>query len=88
MLQGGQSQGTQRFDQYPVDHVTSLLLDGKCQNLVNMWRKERIDAGDCMILVLKKAKPGQYVLSRQTNSYNMQVCTEREREKGHTCMAL
>lgn len=53
-----------------------MLLDGKCQNLINIWRKHNISAGDDMILVLRRMVPGDYVLSRQTNSYNRQRFTD------------
>lgn len=74
-----------------------MLLDGKCINIVNIWRQElalslslpgtrscchiltlahrrkhNISAGDSMILVLRKMIPNDYVLSRQTGSYNRQ----------------
>lgn len=54
--------------------MTSLLLDGKCQNLVNIWRKERVNAGDDMILKFKRVMmpAGRYALSRQSNSENIQ----------------
>lgn len=58
---------------YPVDHVTSMLMDGKCINLINLWRRHDISSGDDMILVLKKMVPNEYILSRQTNSYNRQA---------------
>lgn len=65
---------TNRPDQYPVDYVTSLLLDGKCQNMINIWKKADVHAGDSMILVLRRSKPKQYVLSRHVQAYNLQVC--------------
>lgn len=70
--QGGQSQGTNAPDIFPVDHVTSMLMDGKCQNIVNLWRANAVSAGDEMILVMRKIVPTDYVLSRQANSYNRQ----------------
>ena len=62
--QGGQTQGSNAPNIYPVDHVTSMLMDGKCINLVNLWRRHDISSGDDMILVLKKMVPTEYVLSR------------------------
>ena len=53
-----------------------MLLDGKCQNLINIWRKHNISAGDDMVLVLRRIVPSDYVLSRQTNSYNRQRFTD------------
>jgi hypothetical protein len=72
-MQGGQTQGTGRPDQFPVDHVTALLLDGKCQNLVNIWRKQAVSAGDDMILRLTKATPKRYTLTRYTEHANTQT---------------
>jgi hypothetical protein len=76
-MQGGQTQGVLGSNNiYPVDHVTSLLMDGKCINIINIWRKHNISAGDDLILVLKKIVPEKYNLSRQTNSSNWQVFGE------------
>jgi hypothetical protein len=72
-LQGGQTQGTDANNVFPVDHVTSLLLDGKCINIINLWRKHEISAGDDLILILKKIRPNAYNLSRDTNTANWQV---------------
>lgn len=75
-MQGGQTQGSNAPNIFPVDHVTSLLMDGKCINLINIWRKHNVSAGDDMILVLKKIIPNDYVLSRQSGSYNHQQFTD------------
>ena len=72
-MQGGQTQGTNANNVFPVDHVTSLLLDGKCINIINIWRKHEVSAGDDLILILKKIKPHAYNLSRDTNTSNWQV---------------
>lgn len=53
-----------------------MLLDGKCINLINLWKKHDISAGDDMILVLRKMVPNDYILSRQTGSYNRQRFTD------------
>lgn len=66
--QGGQTQGTNIPNIFPVDHVTSMLIDGKCINLVNIWRKHDINAADDMILVLKKVVPEEYTLSRASGN--------------------
>ena len=76
VLQGGQTQGTSAPNMYPVDHVTSMLMDGKCINLINIWRKHDISAGDDMIMVLRKVIPTDYVLARQSGSYNRQRFTD------------
>lgn len=56
-MQGGQTQGMNSNNIYPVDHITSMLMDGKCINIINIWRKHHISAGDDLILVLKKIVP-------------------------------
>ena len=53
-----------------------MLMDGKCINLINIWKKHDISAGDDMILVLRKMIPNDYVLSRQSGSYNRQRFNE------------
>lgn len=73
---GGQTQGTNANNVFPVDHVTSLLLDGKCINIINVWRKHDVSAGDDLILILKKIQPHAYNLSRDTNTSNWQVFHE------------
>lgn len=70
---GGQTQGTNANNVFPVDHITSLLLDGKCINIINLWRKHEISAGDDLILILKKIVPKAYNLSRDSNTSNWQV---------------
>jgi len=77
--QGGQTQGTNAPNVFPVDHVTSMLMYGKCINMINMWRAHDVSNGDDMILVLKKMIPTDYVLSRQKNSYNRQKFAELPR---------
>lgn len=59
-----------------MDHITSLLLDGKCINIINVWRKHDISAGDDLILILKKIQPNAYNLSRDTSTSNWQVYHE------------
>ena len=67
-MQGGQTQGTNIPNVFPVDHVTSMLIDGKCINLVNIWRRHDISAADDMILVLKRVVPEEYTLSRASGN--------------------
>jgi hypothetical protein len=45
-----------------------MLMDGKCINIINIWRKHDISAGDDLILIMKKMVPSDYVLSRYESS--------------------
>ena len=50
--QGGQHQGDPGACDFPVDFVATLLVDGLCDNLMNLWRGSDINAGDDLLLVL------------------------------------
>jgi hypothetical protein len=51
--QGGQHQGDNRGAvDFPVDYVVTILVDGLCDNLVNLWRRAEVKAGDDLLLVL------------------------------------
>jgi hypothetical protein len=51
--QGGQHQGDNRGAvDFPVDYVVTILVDGLCDNLVNLWKRAEIKAGDDLLLVL------------------------------------
>jgi len=50
--QGGQHQGDPGACDFPVDFVATLLVDGLCDNLMNIWRECDINAGDDLLLVL------------------------------------
>lgn len=68
--QGGQHQGlVNRSVTWPVDLVTTLLIDGKVINLVNFWRQDEISAGDDLIFYLKEHASTEYVLSHHPKSY-------------------
>lgn len=67
--QGGQHQGlAYKSVTFPVDFVTSMVIDGKCSNLVNFWRLFDISAGDDLILFLEDAPCTEYVLSHHPKS--------------------
>ena len=62
--QGGQHQGDGRSAvDFPVDYVVTILVDGLCDNLLNIWKRADIKAGDDLLLVLagtqlaKKSEP-------------------------------
>lgn len=50
--QGGQHQGGSVVT-WPVDYVSTLVVDGKAQNLSNYWRHQEIWAGDDLRFVLR-----------------------------------
>jgi hypothetical protein len=51
--QGGQHQGDSRGAvDNPVDYVVTILVDGLCDNLVNLWKRAEVKAGDDLMLVL------------------------------------
>jgi hypothetical protein len=50
--QGGQHQGSGAAVDAPVDFVVTILVDGMCDSLRNLWRRTDIRAGDDLLLVL------------------------------------
>ena len=53
--QGGQHQGHSGGGggvDFPVDHIVTVLVDGLCDNLVNLWRRTDVRAGDDLFLAL------------------------------------
>jgi hypothetical protein len=51
--QGGQHQGVGGGAvDFPVDFVVTILVDGLCDNMLNLWRRTEIRAGDDMFLAL------------------------------------
>ena len=51
--QGGQHEGSMSPVTWPVSFVISLTLDGKEANLLNIWHKHDVEAGNDMVLRLK-----------------------------------
>ena len=49
--QGGQHQGGGVVD-FPVDFVVTILVDGLCDNMLNLWKRTEIRAGDDLFLAL------------------------------------
>jgi hypothetical protein len=69
--QGGQHQGTHpKTVTWPVDHVLSFIVDGKCTNLMNFWRDAKLDvhAGDDFILKIVKQPWKAYELTSHSAS--------------------
>ena len=50
--QGGQHEGSGAPVSFPVNFITSLLISGRYENLVNMWRESDVSAGDDLIVHL------------------------------------
>jgi hypothetical protein len=50
--QGGQHQGGLDAVDAPVDFVVTILVDGMCDSMLNLWRRTDIRAGDDLLLVL------------------------------------
>jgi hypothetical protein len=54
--QGGQTQGTNEANDWPVDFVATICVDGFNENMVNVWRRCKVDAGDQLLLHITHAK--------------------------------
>ena len=50
--QGGTHEGSMGPVTYPVNFITTLVVGGRTENLVNMWRDSNMSAGDDLILHL------------------------------------
>ena len=52
--QGGQHQGGQggKGVDFPVDYTVTMLVDGVCDNMLNLWQRTEIRAGDDLMLAL------------------------------------
>ena len=61
--QGGQNEVTQSPATWPVCFVTTLVLDGKEANTLNLWHHHGISAGDDLALCLKPMPIKQYTLN-------------------------
>ena len=64
--QGGQHEGSLSAVTWPVSFVISLTLDGKDANLVNIWHKHDVEAGNDLVLRLKPVPippGGKYTLN-------------------------
>lgn len=72
--QGGQHQGYPFNSSvtYPVDLATSLVVNGKVINLINLWRNHNINSGDDLVLYLERKKTTVYNLSHHPACYNVE----------------
>jgi len=61
--QGGQDEATISPATWPVSFVTSLTIDGKESNVVNIWHHLDLSAGDDLVLRLKPMPVRPYTLN-------------------------
>lgn len=61
--QGGQNEATLSPATWPVSFVVSLTIDGKESNVVNIWHKHDMSAGDDLVLRWKLMPLRQYTLN-------------------------
>ena len=69
--QGGQHEGGYSPVTWPVNFVISLVLDGKDANVVNIWHRHDVEAGNDLVLRLKLVTlpPGnKYTLNHYSKS--------------------
>jgi hypothetical protein len=61
--QGGQNEMTQSPATWPVPFVTTLVLDGKEDHVVNMWHAFDVHCGEDLVLCLKPMPLKRYTLN-------------------------
>jgi hypothetical protein len=61
--QGGQNEATPSPATWPVSFVTSITLDGKESNVMNMWHFQGLSAGEDLVLRLKPMPVLPYTLN-------------------------
>jgi hypothetical protein len=76
--QGGQHQGGGAVD-FPVDFVVTILVDGLCDNMLNIWKRTEIKAGDDLFLALCGTK-----FKRPTNIIKEEILHELEHLECYT----
>jgi hypothetical protein len=54
--QGGQHEGTNMAVDWPVNFVATICVDGFNENMVNLWRRCQVGAGDQLMLLLTHAE--------------------------------
>jgi hypothetical protein len=78
-MQGGQHQGVNGGAvTWPVDHVISMVVDGRSTNLLNFWRdpKSDVKAGDDLVFAVKPMDNVHYSLSSNLNSHQERTFIE------------
>jgi hypothetical protein len=76
-MQGGQHQGSGGGGvDFPVDFVVTILVDGLCDNMLNLWKRTEIRAGDDLFFALCGT---QMADDRWTDNDNQQI---HHRKKG------
>jgi hypothetical protein len=54
--QGGQHENTNRAVDWPVNFVATICIDGFNENMVNIWRRCQLGAGDQLMLALSRPR--------------------------------
>ena len=70
--QGGQNEATSSPATWPVSFVTSLTIDGKESNVINVWHHLDLSAGDDLVLRLKPMPVRPYTLNHYYKSVKRQ----------------
>jgi hypothetical protein len=77
--QGGQHEGGSTVD-WPVNFITTMCVDGFCDNLVNFWRNVNVHAGDDLVLYLEECEVSRFDLNHYyKNKFPTQTFTEKRR---------
>jgi hypothetical protein len=75
--QGGQHEGGSTVD-WPVNFITTMCVDGFCDNLVNFWRNVNVHAGDDLVLYLEECEVSRFDLNHYyKNKFPTQTFTQK-----------
>jgi hypothetical protein len=75
--QGGQHEGGSTVD-WPVNFITTMCVDGFCDNLVNFWRNVNVHAGDDLVLYLEECEVSRFDLNHYyKNKFPTQTFTDK-----------
>ena len=75
--QGGQHEGGSIVD-WPVNFITTMCVDGFCDNLVNFWRNVNVHAGDDLVLYLEECEVSRFDLNHYyKNKFPTQTFTDK-----------
>jgi len=75
--QGGQDEATLAPATWPVNFVTSLTIDGKESNVVNIWHHLDLSAGDDLVLRLKLLPVKPYTLNHYYKGVKRQTWDQK-----------
>jgi hypothetical protein len=81
--QGGQHEAGSNVD-WPVNFITTICVDGFCDNLVNFWRNVNVHAGDDLVLHLEEVDVVRFDL----NHYYKNKFPTQTFDEPHKCWQL